>query len=103
MNIETIGDYRRAVRIGPYVWPGGYALHWIMADCEPLCWQCGAKRERKSLIRALADKLMNRGVDKQWIPIAIDIHWEGVAMQCAHCNCDIKSEYGNPETEESES
>jgi len=32
MKIETISDFRKAMRHGPYAWPGGYPCYFIMGD-----------------------------------------------------------------------
>jgi hypothetical protein len=32
--------------------------------------------------------------------VLTDIYWEGPPIQCAECNCEIKSSYGNTEQED---
>ena len=29
-----------------------------------------------------------------------DVYWEGPTIQCDNCNCDLESEYGDPEEKE---
>jgi len=32
MRIESISDFRAAIRNGAYAWPGGYPMFFVMAD-----------------------------------------------------------------------
>lgn len=32
MQINSISDFRKAMRNGPYAWPGGYPLFFVMGD-----------------------------------------------------------------------
>jgi len=50
--INTIGDFRAAVRNGAYAWPGGYPLFFICSDGAALCHKC-AKAERRNAQRNL--------------------------------------------------
>lgn len=81
------------IRSGGYAWPGGYQCYLLMADSEALCAQCA--RENYRLIRQ-AGKFAHRAC---WQFSAVAIHWEGAPLQCAHCNKDIESAYGDPEGE----
>ena len=54
MWIRTISDFRKAVRFGPYVWPGGYPLYWLCEDGQALAWDC-CKTERREILEALRD------------------------------------------------
>ena len=80
-EIEFLNHLRK-----PYVFPGGYAKVFLMADCQPVCMAC-AQEERALILRTMAYK-----DDKQWIPEAIYINWEDEEY-CAHCNNPIPSEY----------
>jgi hypothetical protein len=71
----------------PYVWPGGYAKVFLMADCAPVCMAC-AREERALILRSMAYK-----DDKQWQPETVYINWESEEY-CAHCNNPIPAEYG---------
>jgi hypothetical protein len=31
-GIKSVSDYRKAVRNGPYAWPGGYPLFFVTSD-----------------------------------------------------------------------
>ncbi len=73
-----------------YGWPGGYPVIYICRDSGVLCPDC-ANGENGS------DATVNND-DPQWDILGMDIYWEGPALQCDHCNADIESAYGDPET-----
>jgi hypothetical protein len=71
-----------------HAWPGGYEIHYIAYDGGVLCHVC-------------ANKELERTIDPddaQFFIVAEDIHYEGPAIQCDHCNRNIESAYG--ETDE---
>lgn len=90
MLINTISDFRRAVRNGPYAWPGGYPLYWLMADGEACAFRV-AKDERRAMLEALRDNARS----DQWRPIALEINWEDQDLWCAHRSEKIESAYGD--------
>jgi hypothetical protein len=97
MEIKTIGDYRRAVRNGPYAWPGGYPVFFATSDGASLCWECGAKKARHQVIAAIAGKDFASG----WRVNAVDVNWESADLHCDHCTERVPSAYAEPgETEE---
>ena len=51
MTINSISDFRAAVRNGPYAWPGGYPLYYVTTDGAALCADCMTK-ERASIVRS---------------------------------------------------
>lgn len=93
MLINTISDFRTAVRQRKYTSVGCYPLFFLMADGECLCPSC-AKTERRQILEAMADRSYR---DFSWLPVAIDINYEDGDMQCAHCNERIESAYAEPE------
>ena len=88
MEIKTVSDFRRAVRNGPYAWPGGYPLFWVMSDGAALSFDC-AKTERRAMLEAIRHKL-NDG----WRPLALEVNWEDTELECAHTGERIESAYG---------
>lgn len=92
-NQRIIDSVKRAAR-DRYAWPGGYPLYILMSDGEPLCTQC-ARANFRQIARSTRDDV--RG---DWVAEGADIYWEGPPMQCAHCNTDIESAYGDPDNEE---
>lgn len=93
MLIKSISDFRKAVRNGPYAWPGGYPLYWIMADGGALEWNV-CKTERRAMLEALRDMETNNWPMKEWLPIALVINWEDADLTCDHTGNRIESAYG---------
>jgi hypothetical protein len=94
MIINTLGDYRAAVRLGPYVWPGGYPLYFVCDDGGALCFACGGGKRlnRKEIIHSIARP---EYLDKQWRVRAMEINWEEADLLCDHCYKQIESAYGD--------
>jgi hypothetical protein len=90
--INTTLDFKRALRAGPYVWPGGYPLYFICSDAEALCVSC-AKQEARLVMQSIRDRA-DRG--DGWNVIGQDVNWEDDSLYCAHCNAQIESAYGEP-------
>ncbi len=90
MDIKTISDFRAAVRNGPFAWPGGYPLYWIMADGGACAFNV-AKTERRSMLDAIA----NRDVRPRdgWLPVALVINYEDSELVCDHTGERIESAY----------
>mgnify|MGYP000673876777 CR=1 FL=1 len=94
MRIDSLSDYRRAVRIGPYAWPGGYDVFAITSDGGTLCHDCYATNERTNVVWSIANKC-NDG----WRVVAVDAtcNVDG-EVRCDHCN-RIVQEDSNSESE----
>lgn len=90
MLINSISDFRRAVRNGPYAWPGGYPLYWVMADGGACSFRV-AKDERRAMLQALADNARS----DQWRPVALDVNWEEADLWCDHRSERIPSAYAD--------
>ncbi len=89
MDINTISDFRKAMRNGPYAWPGGYPLYFITKDGAALSFKA-AKAERRNIISAIRDN-----DDSGWNVIAIDINWEDAELTCDHSGERIESAYAD--------
>lgn len=87
MQIQTVSDFRRAVRNGPYAWPGGYPLYFVMADGEALSF-AAAKANRRLIIEELAYR-----VSGDWRPVAFEVNWEDANLYCCHSATRIESAY----------
>ena len=85
MNINSISDFRRAMRNGPYAWPGGYPVYFVCADGEALSFKA-ARENRLEILHALAYPVRNDG----WRVVAMDVNWEDAALFCAHTNERIR-------------
>jgi hypothetical protein len=90
MLINSISDFRRAIRNGPYAWPGGYPLYFVMADGEALSFRA-ARDNRRAILSAIAYK----GTDEQWRPIGMEINYEDADLWCAHRAEKIESAYAD--------
>jgi hypothetical protein len=88
MLINSISDFRRAVRNGPYAWPGGYPLYFLMSDGEALSFRA-AKDNRRAILETLRD-----GRNDDWRPVALEINWEDADLWCAHRSERIENAYG---------
>ena len=97
MEIKSISDFRKAIRQGPYAWPGGYPLYFVMADGEALSFKA-AKTERRLILEAIRDKA-NGFSDSDWVPAGVDVNYEDGELFCAHTNERIESAYAEPEDE----
>ncbi len=87
MEIRNISDFRRAVRNGPYAWPGGYPCYWIMSD-GGACAFTVAKSERRNMLEAIRDR-----DSSGWRPVAFDINWEDGDLTCDHTGESIECAY----------
>lgn len=88
MLINSISDFRKAIRSGPYAWPGGYPLYFITSDGGALAFTT-ASTERRCILEALRDQ-DNSG----WRVIGMDVNWEDEQLTCDHTGERIESAYG---------
>jgi hypothetical protein len=88
MTIETISDFRKAMRHGPYAWPGGYPCYFITNDGAALSFKT-ARNERRLILEAIRDR-DNSG----WRVVAMDVNWEDSELRCDHSGEPIESAYG---------
>jgi hypothetical protein len=93
MLINSISDFRRALRHGPYAWPGGYPCFFVMADGEALSF-AAARENRRELLEALNEKRKTgRAWNPDWLPIALEVNWEDESLFCAHSGEPIEAAY----------
>ena len=89
MNIQTISDFRAAVRHGPYAWPGGYPLYFLCDDGAALCCKC-VRKERRNILESVAHHTRDG-----WRVIGLNINYEDDSLYCDHCSEQIESAYGD--------
>ena len=70
-----------------HAFPGGYSIRYLMEDGATLCADC-----------TNGDATWDNN-DPQWRIHAQYIYWEGPTKNCAHCNGEMPSEYGDPDEE----
>jgi hypothetical protein len=88
MQVSTVSDFRRAVRFGPYAWPGGYDIFAITSDGGVLCAKC-MNAERRLIIDSIATK-RNDGWQVAAIGTTADTDDE---VRCDHCNTVLQEEW----------
>jgi hypothetical protein len=87
MQINSVSDFRRAMRNGKYAWPGAYPCFFIADDGAVISFE-SAKENRRQIIDSIANQ-HNDG----WRIIALDINWEDSELFCAHSGLRIESAY----------
>lgn len=93
MKNNIMASVREYIRT-PYAWPGGYQKILIMSDGEVICPDC-ARSEYRQISNSTRHKLRDG-----WSAEGVDIFYEGASINCAHCNKQIDSAYGDPSVEE---
>jgi hypothetical protein len=88
MQINSISDFRAAMRNGQYAWPGGYPCYFITSDGAALSFDA-ARQERRNILESIATR-SNDG----WRVVGLDINWEDTDLYCEHTNNKIQSAYG---------
>lgn len=88
MNINTISDFRAAMRNGPYAWPGGYPCFFVTADGAALSFE-SAKACRRDILEAIRDNHTSSG----WRVEALTINYEDPDLYCDHSGERIESAY----------
>jgi len=96
MIIQSLSEFRRAYRNGPWAWPGGYPLFFVTEDGEALSFEA-VRANLREVIAAIASRDNSGG----WRVIASEVNYEDSALYCAHTGRRIESAYGEDETEES--
>jgi hypothetical protein len=89
MLINSISDFRKAMRHGPYAWPGGYPCYFVLSDGEALSFK-GVKQILRDVLEAIRDK-------DDWCGyrvIGLDVNWEDTGLFCAQTGEAIESAYG---------
>lgn len=74
----TTLEVKRALRAGPYAWPGGYPTYFVTADGAAL--SHAAMRER---FREEAGAVLG-----------VQVNWEDDSLTCDHTGARIPSAYG---------
>ena len=87
MNINSISDFRKAIRNGAYAWPGGYPLYFVTSDGAALSFSA-ARYNRRAILEAIATKASDG-----WRVVGIDTNWENPDLRCDDTGERIPSAY----------
>lgn len=96
MDIKTIERDSNG-KLPAFAWPGGYPIVYYSADMAEFCPACANGENGSRCCDPTLD--IECPDDDQWRLVAADIYFEGPTIQCAHCNKDIESAYGDPNEE----
>jgi hypothetical protein len=89
MQINSISDFRAAMRNGQYAWPGGYPLYFVTSDGCALSFET-VKKELRNVLDSIASR-SNDG----WRVVAVDVNWEDDTLVCEHSGERIESAYAD--------
>ena len=89
MRINSISDFRRVYRQGPFAWPGGYPLYFITSDGAALSFN-SARYNRRSILQSIA-----HNTNDGWRIIGVDVNWEDESLTCDDTGESIPSAYGD--------
>jgi hypothetical protein len=84
----TTKDFKAALRSGPYAWPGGYPLFFLVSDGEAVSF-AAARENAKQILQAI-----RWGSDCGWRVVGVQVNWEDQDLYCAHTGNKIESAYG---------
>lgn len=88
MQINSISDFRRVFRSGPYAWPGGYPLYFVTDDGAVLSFSA-VRKNRRAILSSIAYALRDG-----WRIVGTEINWEDADLICDHTGERIPSAYG---------
>lgn len=91
MRINSISDFRKAVRNGPYAWPGGYPLFFVTSDGAVLSFS-SARYNRRHVLQSIASNA-NDG----WRVVGVEANWEDPDLRCDATGERIPSAYAEDE------
>lgn len=81
----TTLEVKRALKAGPYAWPGGYPLFFVTQDGAALSFEAMAERFREEA-GAVA---------------GVDVNWEDPHLYCDHTGARIPSAYAEDDADPS--
>lgn len=75
-----------ALRADAFAWPGGYPIVYVCDNGDTLCADC----QTLAIVGEISGPVGQP-----------DVYYEGPAIRCDHCNCEIESAYGDPSAPDS--
>lgn len=71
-------EVKRALKAGPYAWPGGYPQYFVTCDGSALSF----------------DAMRERFREEAGAVLGVDVNWENDSLYCDHTGERIPSAYG---------
>lgn len=96
MNINRPSDFGRALKTGPYTFPGCYPVYFITSDGAALSFDA-ARREAKLICAAIRERSRDG-----WRVMAVAVNWEDPALYCDHSGKRIESAYAEDDAPKEE-
>lgn len=93
MKIKTVSDLKKAIRQGPYAWPGGYPLYFITNDGAALSFDTVKKNFRRIM------ESIKENASDGWRVSAMDVNWEDPELYDDHTSKRIESAYAEDDAE----
>lgn len=87
MQINSISDFRKAMRLGPYAWPGGYPMFFVTSYGAALSFS-SARYNRRKILESIATNASDG-----WRIVRVDINWEDPDLRCDDTGERIPSAY----------
>lgn len=84
----TLAKIKTYLRSGPYAWPGGYPLYFVMNDGAALSFK--AVRQKW---RCIVDAHLRGDMRSGWHIAGVDVNWEDPELYCDHTGERIESAY----------
>ena len=94
---RKLAEVKRIVWKEPYAWPGGYDIA-IYIDGDRCCNAC----MRDNWLYIVDTVLHGNSSWGRRGEVLTGVHWEGPSDYCEHCNGELPSEYGDPDSEDSQ-
>ena len=86
----TLAEIKGRLRAGPYAWPGGYPIFFVMVDGGVLSFKA-VRAEWRQIVQAHLNPIDNHA---QWRIAGCEINWEDSELYCDHTGERIESAYG---------
>lgn len=86
-NIKSVAELKKALKEGPYVWPGGYPIFFITRDGAALAFKTVEGNEENVI-----DSIENE-IDDGWWVTHSDVNWEDHDLYDDHTGELIESAY----------
>ena len=87
LGIRTPSDFGRALKAGPYTFPGCYPVYFVCSDGEALSFQ-DALSNAALICSAIRDR-DNSG----WRVVGADVNWDDADLYSAHSGKKIEAAY----------